>query len=339
MAREDDAHLNRFDRADLRRHSSREAVLALALTTLLLILFAGDAVGGSAETLSPGIGRDTIEAVGEPTGWVADNLPLADVQREITAGLSPDTELIGEGFDEVAAVGSTGPPAVTPDFFDPVELGEEGPPAPELRKLLITGDSMSMPLDAELARRLSPDGVETIREPRLGSGLSRPELVDWAQLSTTLMEQEEPDAVVMFIGAGDGYPLPGPDGEELTCCGPDWAAAYANRARRVMDTFSGDGRTRVYWLTVPTPRDDQRARNTSTVNAAVEVAAQAFVPSVRLIDLIPVFTPDEEYVSSLVIDGEEEIVRDSDGLHLNQAGAEVAADAVLEQLEADFSLP
>ena len=39
---------------------------------------------------------------------------------------------------------------------------------------------------------------------------------------------------------------------------PAWAAAYATRARKMMRTFRQDGAARVYWLTLPMPRDQSR---------------------------------------------------------------------------------
>ena len=76
-----------------------------------------------------------------------------------------------------------------------------------------------------------------IRDPHLGTGISNSAVVDWAQLSASQMARDDPDAVVVFIGANEGYGIPGPDGKDVECCGPDYAAAYANRVRQVMDTF------------------------------------------------------------------------------------------------------
>ena len=38
------------------------------------------------------------------------------------------------------------------------------------------------------------------------------------------------------------------------------------------------------------------------------------------------------------VGGDERIVRESDGVHLNDEGAELAADAVLDALDEDFGL-
>ena len=45
-----------------------------------------------------------------------------------------------------------------------------------------------------------------------------------------------------------------------SAAGPSTRRSYANRVRQVMDTYRQDGAAKVYWLTVPTPRDPDAAR-------------------------------------------------------------------------------
>jgi hypothetical protein len=42
---------------------------------------------------------------------------------------------------------------------------------------------MAMPLDAELTQRLVRHGVRTERDPHIGTGLSKSDLLDWGELS------------------------------------------------------------------------------------------------------------------------------------------------------------
>src|SRR3954469_7918051 len=94
----DDSLMGRFDRWDLRRFSGWDAVRAVALTTLLLVIFAGGSVHKAADELKPGLGRDIVKAVAGPAGWISDQLPLADTRRDLTSWLSPDQQLTGQGF-------------------------------------------------------------------------------------------------------------------------------------------------------------------------------------------------------------------------------------------------
>ena len=72
------------------------------------------------------------------------------------------------------------------------------------------------------------------------------------------------------------------------------------------------------------------------VNAAIEVAAQPFRAQVRVLDMEELFTPGGRYRDAMTIDGRRRIVREGDGIHLNGAGAGLAADAVLEAVRSDF---
>ena len=336
----DDSEMSRFDRPEVRKLGAWWAVGAIAITAVLLVLFSGGSVEDQAEELRPGIGRDVIAAVGEPTEAIADALPLAEAQADVTHGLSPDTEL-DEGAFDTAAVGAADSgrvPPVTPESFDPASIGLEPAADLELDKLLVTGDSMSVPMDAVLAQRLAPQGVEVVRDPKLGSAISDEEFLDWGQLSSAQVRDEDPDAVVMFIGAGEGVALETPDGGEVECCSAEYAAAYANRARQVMRTYIGTPEKRLYWLSVPRSRNDRQWEISQLVNEAARVAAVPWLAQIRMIDLVPIFTPGGVYRDSMEIDGQDTIVRESDGLHLTEPGAELAADAVMERLAQDFAI-
>ncbi len=337
-----------LDRPTGRRLSARDCIVCVFVAALLLLLTQGESLRSSGEKLDPGWQRTLVLAVGEPAGWLADRLPLADAADEVTAFLSPDDELSGEGGFNAAPVagpaaaasGGTGGGAsvpITTDSFDPTELGTRSKQLPRLKTLLVTGDSLAQPLDVQLARRLADDGVQTVRDVRLGTGISKTDIIDWGVLSTQQAKDRKPDAVVMFMGANEGFPFPGAGGASIQCCGPDWAVVYATRARRMMDSYRRAGAARVYWLTLPFPRDKQAQAIARTVNAAIEVAAQPLRSQVRVLDMATVFTPDGRYRAAQDVGGRQTIVRRPDGVHLNEAGSKIAMEIVLARLRADFT--
>ena len=93
----------------------------------------------------------------------------------------------------------------------------------------MTGDSLSMPLDLTLARGCRHDGVKVERDPHMGTGISKTGLVDWGRLSTQQVRERKPAAVVVFIGANEGFPMPGPV-VRRRLLRARWAAEYAYRA-------------------------------------------------------------------------------------------------------------
>jgi lysophospholipase L1-like esterase len=329
--------MGRFDRSDLRRFRARDAVLVVLLAGVLLILFEGASIRKSGEEMNSGVGRDAVLAVGRPAGWIADRLPLASVSHSATAWLSPEPNLGGPGgFQEGGGALAGRIPPVSPEAFDPSTIGAPAPPRRPLHTLLVTGDSMSQPLDSDLAQMLAPAGVHVIREPHLGTGISTTFIVNWGKLAALQVKQDHPDAVVVFIGANEGFPMAASSGHEVSCCSAEWAAIYANRARQIANTYRQNGVARVYWLTLPTPREQARQLIARVVNAAIEVAVAPWAAQIRVIDTVPIFTPGTVYRDSMSVGGTQTIVRQADGIHLNEAGSSLLAGIVLARIRQDF---
>ena len=332
----DDSLMDRFEE-NARRFRARDALIAVGVAALVLAVVLGASMPRVAHELRPSAGRALVLGVDRPVGWVSQHLPAHAFAARLTAYLSPDPRLAAGGrFGSQSSGAAAGQvPVVTRAAFDPSMLGAPPPPRRPLRTVLVTGDSLSTPLDLELARRLAQSTVRVLREPHLGTGISKTDLVDWGRLSTSQVRDDRPDAVVVFIGANEGFPMPGPSRRPVACCGPDWAAVYANRVRQVMHTY-GAGGADVYWLTVPAPREPARQRIERAVNAAVTVAAEPWRTSVRVIDTVPTFTPAGAYRDAMPVAGRQTIVRESDGIHLNEAGAALLATIVARDLGRDF---
>lgn len=340
---------NRFilDRPTGRVLRARDALICIFVAVVALLLIEGASIRSSGKKMDSGIQRTVVLAVGHPAGWLADQLPLADIVHDLTASLSPDEDLsggaggfnsapVGGGTVQSAGGGSVAAAPITTDAFDPAELGAPPDRLPELKKLLVAGDSLAQPLDVQLARTLAGDGVATTRDARLGTGISKSDLVDWGLLSAKQVKEGSPDAVVMFIGANEGFPFRTAGGKRIECCGPEWAVIYATRARSMMNTYRRDGDARVYWLNLPLPRDPARQKIARAVNAAIAVAAQPYRSQVRLLDMSAVFTPGGKYRAAMDVKGRQTLVRRQDGIHLNDAGAAVATEIVAARIKQDF---
>jgi hypothetical protein len=314
---------------------ARDAVLTVLVAVVLLALFEGPSVRSAGEEMQPGWERSLVLAVGKPTGWVADLLPLHKIDLFGWVGSGDASAGSGQGFDDNAAAparGQEGPvPPVSPESFDPVELGAKARPPRSLKTLLVTGDSLAMPLDVHVARKLAGTGVRVLREPHIGTGISKSGFVDWGKLSGQQVGRDKPDAIVVFIGANEGF-----DFKSARCCGPDWAAIYSFRVRRMMNTYRQRGAARVYWLTLPLPRERDRQQIAHAVNDAIDVASVPYRSSTRVLDMAPIFTPGDRYRDAMTIGGRRQIVRESDGIHLNDAGAELASKVVLDAVRRDF---
>ena len=203
-------------------------------------------------------------------------------------------------------------------------------------RVLATGDSMVQPLDEQLIRPVKRADGRVVRDPRPGTGISKPLQLDWVRHSRRQAKRHRPHATVVFIGANDAEPLRSEDGPRVACCRSPWIDAYAARVNRMMRHYARGGAGFVYWLTLPTPRSDTQARRMAAVNLAVaQAAAAANGDRVRLIDTIPTLSPGDEYHRRVRYRGRTVVVRGRDGVHLTDAGARIARDLVVRAMRAD----
>jgi uncharacterized protein len=234
----------------------------------------------------------------------------------------------------VAALTLAAAPA---DGIEPPAAPPGTPADPPAGTMLITGDSMMTVLEGALAAELSARGAAVRMDARIGSGITKPFLFDWVAYAQRQADVVAPKVTIVFLGAGDVYPIR-VGRRSVPCCGAAWVDAYARRAGRMVRSWLRGGEGRVYWLTLPTPRDRGLARVQRAIDRAVTRAVARTGPRAARIDLVPVFTPGRRFRRRMPWAGRSEVVRLLDGVHLSPAGARIAAGRVRAVLQRDALL-
>lgn len=201
-------------------------------------------------------------------------------------------------------------------------------------RVLATGDSMIQIVDSFLAQKLRPQHFRVRNDDHVGTGISKPFLLDWVTHARKLARSYRPTATVVFLGANEGFPLTYA-GRRVNCCSRAWRMAYSARAQAVMHSFARGGEGRVYWLTLPAARPSHWNRIYGAVNVALTSAARREGDPVRLLDMGRVFTPSGRFQQTIRRGGHRVSVRNPDGIHLNVAGARIAADIVVRRMRRD----
>jgi lysophospholipase L1-like esterase len=199
--------------------------------------------------------------------------------------------------------------------------------------LLATGDSEIQGIDHMLAAGLPR--IRVTSEAHISTGISKPQMFDWVARARVQARALRPDITVVYLGANDGFALPGAAGRPVDCCGAGWIRAFAGRARSMMASYSRGGAGRVYWFTLPAPRDGQAAGVFRAINQAYATAAAPLAGTVALVDIAPVFTPGGRYRDTMVYQGRRVTVREPDGYHLSLAGDQIATSILIGALRAD----
>jgi hypothetical protein len=201
-------------------------------------------------------------------------------------------------------------------------------------RVLATGDSMIQIVDGFLAKELRPQHFRVRSDAHVGTGISKPFQLDWVAHARKLARSYRPAATVVFLGANEGFPLRW-EGKRRNCCSQAWRRAYAARAQAMMQSFEQAGSARVYWLTLPAARPSGWNHIYRSVNLALRSAAKREGDGVRLLDMGAVFTPRGRFQQTIVRGGRRVSVRQPDGIHLNVAGARIAARVVVRRMRRD----
>lgn len=205
-------------------------------------------------------------------------------------------------------------------------------------RLLVTGDSLSGYLGPELINEASAAGpVRGFVDTHDGTGLTRPDFVDWSVVARQQVLADNPDAVVVLMGGNDFQNMTLPGGQFFAAGTPRWTREYQRRAAICMRIWSQNGKRRVYWLSMPPARDPTWARDDAQINIALQRAA-AHVPGAQYLNVLGPITNHGRYTDFVTVNGQPTLIREPDGVHLNIAGSDLVAHEVLPILVRQWHL-
>ncbi len=195
-------------------------------------------------------------------------------------------------------------------------------------RLVVAGDSLVGYLGPEVIdemSRLMP--VRGFVDGHNGTGLTRPDFVDWSIVARQQVHDDNPDVTVVMIGGNDFQNMTLPNGRVFLAGTAAWMREYARRAEICMRIWAGSGRRRIYWLSVPPARDTGWAYDDTKINAALRQAA-ARVPGAQFVDVLGPLTDHGRYADFVRVNGQETLIREPDGVHLNISGSALVAHEV-----------
>jgi hypothetical protein len=290
-----------------------------------------------------------------PDGWerdvsVALTRPLAAVSGwlQLDRPRAAQKDAIGHGDDDRLRSGTAFEPEAAPPPLPPIDETPANRPvftAARPLRLWIGGDSLVVTPGESVVRAAEATGAVRSVAPvdgRVATGLERPEVFDWYRHLRRVLERERPAAVVLSFGGNDDHDYMSgvPAGVSLGPFGSEsWTAEYRRRVGAVMDLVARRAKL-LLWVGLPITSDGAQSRRFDTINAIVHEEAERRRGRVAFVDTYTLLTgPDGGYAEYLTGDrGTLEKVRRGDGVHLERAGGDIVAAAVLEELERRFEL-
>lgn len=341
------AHRRRSADAGLaRRVPVRQAVVTAVLALALAALLDAEALQDTVNAQPFGWRHDVATAVAEPLVELSRALHLTAPRRWLEDALdrpprpsddepAPTTTSPTSTSTEPSTT-STGP-ATTEPTTTTTEPARRRPSADAPLRLLVVGDSMTEAFGPALLDAADATGVvDAERELQYSSGLTRPDYFDWPAEIATLLAEQDPEAVVVMLGANDAQGIQTPAGP-ASFGSAAWVAEYRSRVAQLMDLLDRDERT-VYWVGQPIMRSSDFDERMRLITDLYREEATRH-PGVRFIASRELFSSDGAYSAYLPgSDGQPVLVRRDDGIHLTAAGGERLAGAVLEAIGRDWDL-
>jgi hypothetical protein len=214
------------------------------------------------------------------------------------------------------------------------------PKNPDAKKVLVVGDFVAGGLAWGLDQAFG-------EEPRLAvvdrsdgsSGFVRDDHFDWAGKISEILSTDQPDMIVVMIGANDRQPIRTPDGR-FALRSDEWQKAYQQRVERFLLALQTYGKP-VYWVGAPPMRSKDASADMAYLNTVFKGRTEAV--GGHFIDVWDGFADENgKFVArGPDIEGQTRTLRAGDGINFTKSGRRKLAFFVERDIRQDsgFGLP
>lgn len=203
--------------------------------------------------------------------------------------------------------------------------------APE--KVLVIGDSMMIVTAHATKLALEKKGITQVESTtKLGTGLARLDAYDWMATVDGHVKKFDPDVSLVWFGTNDRQPMKTDKGI-VDVDDKSWEEEYAKRIGLVMDKLTARKGATVVWLGLPLMKDAAINREVELINTIAKGEADKR-EGVSYMETQPLLSRKADKFSAYLIgsNGRPVKVRESDGIHLSRAGADLVADAFVKTI-------
>jgi hypothetical protein len=203
---------------------------------------------------------------------------------------------------------------------------------PPAIRIAVLGDSQAGGIAGALVRRLHGNRhFRVLDKSRISSGLAALNAYDWPAAVRAIAADDRPDVAVVMFGANDRPPVrignPADDARTLS-----FSALYSSRVRTIIHSLRA-ANVQVIWLGHPIVRDLQFSTDMEFLNHLYEEGAEE--EGARFVPLWDLVAENGAYTAfGKGTDGQTRRLRADDGVHMTNAGYDLAVSRLLPSIEA-----
>lgn len=316
-----------------RRIPAAKAIAAAAVALLLLALLDADGLRQTANRLSDGKQKTaavwTTKNVLQP---VSHSLGLNQPRKWVNQALGVKSNKI-TNTNQVKLAPST----TVGNTTTTTEALPRPTPSHPLQ-VLVSGDSLSENLGPPLIDALGGKPAKVTQDSEIGTGLARPDVIDWPSRLADDMNKGHYDAVVLMFGGNDAQDLTGagPDHSQTVGVGDRqaWSTEYERRIALVMNTITkANPKATLIWVGMPaiTGGESPYLKELWPVmNSLVKREAAARPGNVVYVDAGQVLDGPGNSFQTYANDGGTQVqVRENDGVHFTITGGHRVIDKLV----------
>jgi len=195
---------------------------------------------------------------------------------------------------------------------------------PDAKVILVVGDSLAIDLAKALDRFYAKETQLAIVSKGVGSsGFVRDDYYDWNAAIDDYLANLQFDLAVVAVGINDRQEIKAADGRHDALTG-GWRSEYERRLNLFLRKL-GDANKPVIWMGLPPMRQTSYSKAMSQVTSIHRLAA--FANGAEYVDIYERFVDENGGYTSYGPDlnGQNVLMRKSDGIHLSSAGSDKAS--------------
>ncbi|MEG4529071.1 DUF459 domain-containing protein [Microcoleus sp. D2_18a_D3] len=223
----------------------------------------------------------------------------------------------------------------------PANAKKPTPAKPKLtrpyRRFLFIGDSVMFDLGIQLQYTLKKkyNIADTKIDYKVSTGLNRIDYYDWYARTRQIINNYQPDVVVVLFGANDRQNIIDSQGKGRAVMTKEWQKAYQERVEKYANLLDSSSVRKVYWVGQSMPNKSSYLKAFPIMNDIYKNASKSSA-KIEFISTWDTFAQAGRFVPVVANkSGKRGYVKNNDGLHFTSHGAQIISDLIVDQMVSD----
>ena len=205
------------------------------------------------------------------------------------------------------------------------------------RRFLFIGDSVLFDLGIQLQYTLKKkyNIADTKIDYKVSTGLNRIDYYDWYARTRQIINNYQPDVVIVLFGANDRQNITDFQGKAWRIMTQEWQKAYQERVERYANLLDSSSVRKVYWIGQSLPNKSSYIKAFSIMNDIYQNASKSS-SKIEYISTWETFGKAGKFVPVVANkSGKRGYVKNNDGLHFTSHGAQIISDLIIDEMVSD----